>query len=843
MSIVVHASESLAEKTLCQDLNVVPCSYCLRTKKNCSLNPHWAHVHQPRNGQGLTPVETGGLDDGRPQVKRQQCQQPENEYPGSIGPETISPDLDSLAQLFQTAPKSSDALCWDTPFAVPQTSPSMGSSNLEAGHGYQESAHLGGLVQLGSTVGAGNKHMDPISYGIFDCFMDPVMTGFTPEPSNSDTQSAISDISQVNPMRISSVSSMSSTWDGRKRKQSEGYTEREELRRLREDCDMSLSPFNIEHVVMANSNRNLISESLLRIYNDVLENNLSCWLAEDTCPYKMHRRPRELDSIQQISDSRVQSQPENRIESSNRMYRRVKQLDRAAQAAKLVRLTASEDRAASKALDLVVMAFATQWAQGSGRRERFQSEEDRFDNEFELALQQSVWDQARRALQDASDLECYRVVFAELIFGLIQKPRLSHEYGECPPVVRPGTRSQDQSVRLSILPQVMDIIDQGGPPVFMERAALKIRALKFRFEAHEAGFQGSGRIRSAACDEETLQGIGTEERQTLSFLYWLAVMFDTVSSSMNERPVVVSDEECQHDSAREMAGDCAKNLILSRRWELDLYAQDDSEKPSPLHWPCPYEAAARAVSKSATVKVLLFRHVSYFQNALNKAVHGQAIEEIIHIAVSVYRYWEKTHGAFFRDLTSDYESIPPRIKSWFPCIGIPWHLGCFMLADLIDFVDENGLGLSDSRMDRLDAKMTAEIRMTSAIDLANVAAATIPRNMGGMGVKQLPDFHFAVNESPLLTEPWTVLLIRALTKASIFHLGKAEELHKKRQYSSLGHESEGLQGSVAWAEFCIRALQCLGSKSGMAEAISKVLSQSLDLYRRVEADFLPSSYW
>lgn len=302
-------------------------------------------------------------------------------------------------------------------------------------------------------------------------------------------------------MHISSVSSMSSTWDDRKRKQSEGYTECEELRSLREDCDMSLSPFDIEHVVMANSNRTLISESLLRIYNDCLENNLSCWLAEGTCPYKMHRRPRELDPIQRILDSRVQSHPENGVVSSNRMYRRVKQLDRAAQSAKLIRLTASEDRAASKALDFVVMAFATQWTQASRRGGGFRSEEDGFDNEFEQTLQQSGWDQAKRALQDASDLECYRVAFAELIFGLIQKPRSSHEYGECAPAVRPRTGSQDQSVKLSIVPQVMDIIAQGGPPVFMERAALKIHALKFRFEALEAGFQSSGRTRSDACDE------------------------------------------------------------------------------------------------------------------------------------------------------------------------------------------------------------------------------------------------------------------------------------------------------------------------------------------------------
>ncbi|RJE24724.1 hypothetical protein PHISCL_02933 [Aspergillus sclerotialis] len=670
------------------------------------------------------------------------------------------------------------------------------------------------------------------------------MAEFIPDQSSSDTQSAFFDVSQVPSMYRSPVSSISSTSQDRKRKHRDGHMKHEELRSLREECGISLSPFSIEHIVMANSNRTLISDSPLRIYNDVLENNLSCWLAEDTCPYKMHRRPPELNALQQALDARPQSQTENEVVISNRMYRGVKQLDRASRSAKLIRLTASENRAASRALDLVVMAFATQFAQGDRRMERVRSEVDWFDDEFEQTLQQSSWDQARRALQDVSDLECYRVVFAELIFGLIQKPRPSYEYDERHSVVTEGTGSQGQSMKFSILPQVMDIIAQDGPPVFMERAARKIQALKFRFEAHEAGSQAAFGAGSATHDEKIPRRLSMEERQTLSFLYWLTIMFDTVSSSLNVRPVVVSDEECEHDAARESTGYRAKNPILSRRWELDLYAQDDLEKPSSLHWPCSYETAISAVSRSASVKVLLFRHVSYLQKALNKHVHGQAIEEIIRITMSVYRYWEKTHGAFFRDLTSNYESIPPRIKSWFPCIGIPWHLACFMLADLIDFVDENRLGLNGPRMERLDANMTAQIRMTSSIDMANVAAATIPRDTGGMALKQLPDFHFAVNESSLLTEPWTILFIRAFATASIFHLGEAEKLHKKQQYFILGHKNAELQASIARGENCVRALRFLGSKSGMAEAISKILSPSLALYRRGgEAGVFPSNYY
>lgn len=229
--------------------------------------------------------------------------------------------------------------------------------------------------------------------------------------------------------------------------------------------------------------------------------------------------------------------------------------------------------------------------------------------------------------------------------------------------------------------------------------------------------------------------------------------------------------------------------------------------------------------------MLLFRYVSYLQNTLRNSEHGQAVEEIIHITISVYRYWNKTHGTFFRDLASNYESIPPRIKSWFPCIGIPWHLGCLMLADLIDFVDANGLGLDGASAERHDTDMAMRIRRMSSIELADLAAATTPREISGMGLKQLPDFHFAVNESPLLTEPWAVLLIRAFTKASLFHLAEAEKL-QKLEWSFLGHESETLQASVRRGESCVRALRFLGTKSGMAEAISKVLSRSFDMYKK-----------
>ncbi|KXG51074.1 uncharacterized protein PGRI_066460 [Penicillium griseofulvum] len=604
------------------------------------------------------------------------------------------------------------------------------------------------------------------------------------------------------------------------------HEKRKDFNDLQNHFAMTLSLFGAGRILMESSNRLLISESLLRIYHDVLENNLSCWLAEDTCPYKMRQRRLEHLSIHQ-SPSSGQLPPEWGVSWSNRMYCRIKQLDRSARLAKLVHLTASENRAASKALELSIMAFATQWAQGGQRRDDYwlvnSCEDDGLRDEFGQILHRSIWDYANQALQDVSHVECFRVVFAELVFGLIQKP--SSGYFDARSKERQDT-DQNKSPKPSALSQVMDIIHQGEPPIFIERGARKIHVLKSRFKARQAGFHYHG----TKLDEQVPRQFSTEETQTVGLLYWLAIMFDTVSSSMNERPVVVPDEECQHEAAQEAVQNDIQTPVSSRRWELDLYAQEDSEKALALRWPCLTESIIKALPRSAAVKVLLFRYISYLQNSLRNAECSQVVEDIIQRTICVYRYWMRTHGSLFRDLTRHYDSIPPRIKSWFPCISIPWHLGSLMLADLIEFVDVNRLGGNDYMAERQDACLVMRIRKESSIDMADLAAVMIPGPLGGIGLNQLPGFHFAVNKSPLLTEPWTVLHVRAFSKASIFHLKEIEKL-QKYQILVFDHERKALQASVARLENCVTALRFLGIKSRMAEAISIVLSESLNKCR------------
>jgi hypothetical protein len=825
---------------------------------------------------------------------------------GGGGGETNAP-----FHLFQNNSQAAhEAFGWDPPsFAMPEEtvpttsakarSDSAGSSNFDDGvspsyhqHNSVNPPPLGSWdYLLGSTTYSQQQARGQIPNMGLDCFATfPTMAEYTPNhPSMFDgARSNSFDLTQVfsaAPPQQGGESASYSSMDSppRHNKKPRRYereatcrTARREQHESRSWTDnyynntssMSLSPFAASHLAMATSNRSIITESLLRIYHDVLENNLACWLAEDTCPYRMSERRREMVRAHQYNHQQ-QHESDNQYPAAkttewplaswtNRMYRRVRQLDRVAQSTELIGLSGAENQAASKALDLVVVAFATQWAQGKRRRERrdpqpslghddggAESEYGDDDDKFEQTLQRSVWEQARQALQDVSDLESFRVIYAELVYGLVQKPWDVDDYGldqEGPAGDGDTDEERDEALQAAIRTRITDILSQAGPPVFMERAARKIHSLKYRFEAQEAGFREAERLgrstsRSSNNSSDGCRRLGTEERRTIGLLYWLAVMFDTVSSSMNERPVVVADEDCEHDAAQDLPRAEPKTPILRRRWELDLYAQEDPERPSPLHWPCTLEDALSALSRAAAVKVLLFRYVSYLQNALRKRESGQAIEEIIGITTSVYRYWNKTHGAFFRDLTREYGTIPAHIKSRFPCIGIPWHLGSLMLADLIEFVDDHDLGLEEASTERRSTSMAVRIRKSSATELADLAMVAAPpqtdtSTTASAEQQQLDDYHFAVSESALLMEPWTVLLIRAFTKAAVFHLGEVGEL-RRHELSVLGHElSQELQVSVGRARSCIRALGLLGTKAGMARAVAKLLTRQIRVYDR-----------
>ncbi|KAK1241952.1 hypothetical protein MKX07_007775 [Trichoderma sp. CBMAI-0711] len=519
----------------------------------------------------------------------------------------------------------------------------------------------------------------------------------------------------------------------------------------------SLSRFSVDQEMMSHTNSQLISTNLLQIYHDVLEHNLSCWLTEINNPLTTQSRHGD-------AEKRAGLVREWGTAWSNRIYTRAIQLDRESISANLVRLTPAQDASVTNALHLAIMAFATQWAQGSHRqRERYPTtstssgdESDGFAEEFDRSLQHQIWAQAKRALQDVDELESYRVALAELIFGLTQKA-WNHEPGDRDFGGTTNIRSRGVGLESEVKARLGDIMSREGPPIYMERAARKVQTLQARYNAGLRGIGSSVVINNGVEAAGNSQFFSSKEnKETAGLLYWFAVMFDTVSSSMNERPVVVPDEDIPRYTDEDLPDTATEDDTPPQgRWDVGSFVHDDVENPAyKPTWPCPYEDAAKAVTKAAPVKVLLFRHLS--------------------------------------ELMLDVDSVPERIRSWFFCISCHWNLAALMIADLVAFVDDNNLGTD------IETRARTE-----------------------------------VNEGTILTEPWTMILIRAFSMASAILLGEADEA-LRHGAAQLGYTGGHFEETLDKVINCIKALWHLGKKSDMARKAADFLSLTTD---RLQADY------
>lgn len=402
----------------------------------------------------------------------------------------------------------------------------------------------------------------------------------------------------------------------------------------------STSPFR-DILLGERSSRGFVTNGLLRIYNDSMENSLSCWLTEHNCPYTIkHCKP---PSISARKASR-----EWGSSWSNRMYNRVIQLDRAYASLRIRTLTAEEERTVSKALNMAIVAFASQWAQAGERGTKYHATDSRFtgdefpqSNEFERSMQESLWHQTSELLHRAARIDSFRVVFALIIFSLTQRPL---------DVTRPLPRP-DQRTKIDF-EYFQSLIQDDDAPVFLEAALRQILAQRRKLERLEREMASRG-------NGEPNDPLSEEDRDTFNLLYWLGVMFDTLSAAICERAVVVDDEDCElpqpvSDSHKyrespalvppKIYGDqfaAAENLAQgfgggnralpapqeAEVWG-DLFTRDGTLEvdPEAARWPCSYKLAAATLSSAAPVKVLLFRRVAHLQALVSRKVSPSRIE-------------------------------------------------------------------------------------------------------------------------------------------------------------------------------------------------------------------------
>lgn len=571
---------------------------------------------------------------------------------------------------------------------------------------------------------------------------------------------------------------------------------------------------------------------------------------------------------------------------TNRICERVCQLDKAASSLRTRALTKAEDKAAGLALKKSILAFATQWANSSSRSAAEFSDEPLLPGldlggstsppEFDRSMQETFWNEARDALRDTVEIESFRVIFAHIIFSLTQKPLDIEEMfrelkikGQNSPFGRDRDNSLDGSDYHSFSPNsktqtstsartnfsndspdhaiLEQILGLGGPPVFLETALRQIFSFRCKLERMEARAKIK-RKRDGLNDMYAGSSpLSPEDRQTFDLLFWLGIMFDTLSSAMNMRPLVVSDEDSdvhqpsQFDkniSGPEFAVqsvpiqiNVTQNSVPSvgakdsKLWDDFLLKKEKTaQQEQPItRWPCSYDIAAATLCDAAPIKVLLYRKVTRLQTLVSRRVGSHHLELAISDALSIHNYWNTLYGPFMNDCILNHENLPARVQSWYIILCGHWHLAEFLLADTIKEIDEEELGLEIGLRKRTDNCLVENIKRQNAYIMSDLGRASCPRTSDSFPRSR--QFHDAVNKGALLTEPWTEVLVRSFTRAGSILVDLLPTASAVRQSGQQQHDFDEIKTRCS---HCIEALWHLGKKSDIALLAYKALSDNLE---------------
>ncbi|KAI2623725.1 hypothetical protein GGS21DRAFT_533888 [Xylaria nigripes] len=812
-----------------------PCSYCYKTKKHCTRHWAWSQSHNNSSRKGAQSNRRRGLES--------RTKQPENA-------ESSATELFNVAPL-PTAQPSQDLVCWNPAALSPGHVVSRGDGLPAA---VQPTAELSYRTAASGTgrdafFALHNSPIPPIenSPSNHTAFLHAYSENSLEDAVTTNSHCTVSDSSHA--YQEAGCPNISTFLDDGPQAAFPTTSRCHSSSDWSRMSGVSLSPFSPQNIMMSKTHNTFMSQFLMHVYHDVFEHSLSCWVSEESCPYNMLKGNRnEPPSIIPVSANPNLALGNSQVQQewgdvwSNRIYSRVIKLDRAAQMTGIIHLTAAEDQAALRVLHLSIMAFSAQWALNSRQKQRSFSSSpcespepdlgETMSDEFDRQMQCSFWWQARKALEECSDIECFRLVCAELIFGLTHRPWDSvGAYSTHDADFMRNNQRRRTTANVPIMSQIQTILSKDGPPIYVERATRKAHNLKYRMDAQVAGLSQASRARLGQSVFDQPTTLSAEDRQTVGLLYWLAVMIDTISASINQRPVVVADRDSQHDATNDNTqeqGNGGQHFMRcsDRRWAIHLFIQDDLKSPTkPIRWPCPYDTAARAVTRSSPVKIILYRHVYYLQDSIQRGYKGEMIEEIIRNAVLVYRYWNTTYGVFFRDLIQNYGTVPTRIQSWFFCILAHWHLAALILADLLELVDEAGLGDSRASQVRMASETVENIRRASSEELADLARIATRPDWTQSMPPQLPSFQLSFNQGNVLSEPCTHILVRAFSRAFAWHFEKAQQENQNKDI--LGYVGHDVQRIISQCSDCVKALWQLGKKSDTAWNIAEALASAL----------------
>ena len=584
--------------------------------------------------------------------------------------------------------------------------------------------------------------------------------------------------------------------------------------------------------LLSSANTALLGDNLLRIYHESFETHLSCWLTEKTCPYS--------------KDSDV-SLPDNYGPDWIRIYHRVFKLDQSISVRGRL-LGISEDRAASRALNLAIISFASQWAVPDIERtakfpfhitkgdhsNRCSQQTDFTEPLYDRSFQFAAWHQARKAIHQAAEIESFRVVLAHLVFSLIQRPggeseNARHETGSVQ-INPPGLMETEADVDSceDILSRLDLTLSDDGPPLYLEQGLRLIHSLRSRMTM-VGEFGGRIKKRPRCWKHLRSRGLEAADRATIDVLFWLGIMFDTLSSAINKRPLVVcledSDLPASKSIDRESMSISEPQTPSDPRaevfWDDILFKRQRSQKyETVVRWPCSEGEAASLLCEAAPVKVLLFRKVTRLQALLARNSRGEKIETAVHSALEVYEHWQSMYAPFLGDCINHHCELPEQVQSWHVCLAAHWHLATLLLADLIEAIDDSREGFELRRREQESLNFIPQIRERNCRSLSDLARCACAQENNLLS-RTKKNVH-STSQRALLSEPWLDVLVRAFATAGAVLL----------EPTSIGNGNDLVRdNSLERVEDCVRALRILGQRSDKALIAANLVSGGLKALR------------
>ncbi|EXJ67831.1 uncharacterized protein A1O5_09177 [Cladophialophora psammophila CBS 110553] len=657
------------------------------------------------------------------------------------------------------------------------------------------------------------------------------------------------------------------------------------------------------HYLAEKTNKSLISSSLKHIYCDTLENALVCWVTEQNCPYNNEGIDRHRGRVQ---DFGVHNEGTVRKYG---MIRRIQRLDRPSCVLSERPLTPRECQLASHALQASIMAFAAQWSQLSGASAfdlfngRGVGDSNQFSKEFQKlieaslfdfaeaklasfdrSLQETLWNEARRALQQTSGIDSFQVAFAQVLFAFTQKP-LSNEdfqrmkdhgkgrtdyYGSsiAAEVASRGlVWSDDESdsqgrarvggesstrVRPGSVPnstETQELLDMDKDSLHIRESLMRLSARRVKLSGmnprHDKYAGSAGVFYSPPYEVDAEVWL---DRMTFNQLFWLVMLCDTLSATINNRLPVVSDEDSVILSEDQM-----KSMVISEtlsETDLSLSSADThtnvpmnpwgmyflgrNVRPTgPVNYSLEKEAATALLREAAPVKAVLFRKIKQIQNARFRRTHPQRLEQTILDALKVYEYWNEHYGNFISTCIDRHDELAVQIQSWYSVLTSHWNLACFLLSDLIEDLDKTGESDERHCAIRRSCGLLFHIRKQSAFEMAELGKVGKVRE--GCSFGQSDDFHPTVNDGALLTEPWTEIMIRSFARVSEQFLTWLGEIDPTSGEPATQRWTPGDFGQLYLSlGHCVEALLDLGRKSDMAFLLAISLKRRMSRFTNTD---------